>query len=97
MSHRPEPRALLRPTPAGRSLLTVSWLLSRPVVIVYGVAEFALTFVASLNPFHRFMLNMPDARCRTSIAAGPHSAPGSRLFAGRLKGPSVSFDSLPSE
>src|SRR5258708_8700525 len=55
-SHLAAPRALLRPTPNGRSLMTLSPLLSKPVVMLYGSADVPLTMSEAENPFFSFRL-----------------------------------------
>src|SRR5215470_14220967 len=89
-SHCPAPRALLRVTPAGRSLLTVSLLSSRPVVMLYGRPELALKIELRPSDFVSLKFVRMLKRWRVSCSDGPRSPRRSKLFAGRLNGPSVS-------
>src|SRR5262245_59515639 len=90
ISHCPTPRALLRAPPAGRSLLTVSLLSSRPVVMLYGRPELELKIVLRLIDFVSLKFVRMLKRWRVSCSDGPRSPRRSKLFAGRLKAPSVS-------
>src|SRR5262249_34936525 len=89
-SHWPAPRALLRVTPGGRSLLTVSWLSSRPVVMLYGRAELALKIALRPKLLGSLKFVRMLKRWRVSCSDGPRSPRRSKLFAGRLNAPSVS-------
>src|SRR5437764_9139236 len=72
-SHCAAPRPLLRRPPAGRSLLTLSLLLSNPVVMLKGGAELARNIAPSLKPAIRFVFNNTNNRWRTSSDEGPLS------------------------
>src|SRR6185295_3185301 len=62
ISQRVAPRALLRPVPAGRSLMTLSPLLSKPVVMLYGSAEFALMMLETEKPLINFLLKNAEKK-----------------------------------
>src|SRR6478735_12735802 len=87
--HCDAPRALLRVTPAERSLNTVSPLLSRPVMMLYGSAEAPCMFKPSRTPLLSGVLKLMNSRCRTSCADGPQSASGLLLSAGNAVGESA--------
>lgn len=91
ISQRPAPRALFRPTPSGRSLITVSPLLSKPVVMLYGSADVALRIAEIANPLINLLLKNAFSRCLKSLDEGPRSARRFELFEGRLNGPSASL------
>src|SRR6187402_2812549 len=80
--HCVAPRAELRSTPAARSLNTVSPLVSRPVVMLYGSADEPCTFRPRRTPLPSGVLKLRKMRCRTSCAEGPQSASGFKLFDG---------------
>src|SRR6185503_7485685 len=90
------PRAVLRPMPAGRSLVSPSRLASRPVVIVYGDADCARRLASKRNPAHRLLLTDPCSRCRLSRRDGPPPPNRSKLSGGRLSAPSLSSKASPS-
>src|SRR5262245_65894011 len=90
ISHCPTPRALLRVTPAGRSLLTVSLLLSRPVVMLYGRPVLVLNIVLRPKRFASLKFVRTLKRWRVSWSDGPRSPRRSKLVAGRLNALSVS-------
>src|SRR6185369_1470677 len=56
ISQRDAPRALLRPKPIGRSLITVSPLLSKPVVMLYGSADVAWKTLEIVKPIGKRLL-----------------------------------------
>ena len=85
------PRALLRPTPAGRSLLTPSRLSSWPVVMVYGEADEATAVTLARIAAGSVMVVIPLKRWRTSWDAGPHSLSRFRLLAGSCSALSALF------
>ena len=74
--HCDAPRALLRPTPAGRSLNTVSPLSSRPVVMLYGGADENCACMLARTPCGSGVLNMKNTRWRMSLRRpGPSRHP----------------------
>src|SRR6185503_13919772 len=87
--HCEAPRALLRPTPAGRSLNNVSPLLSRPVVMLYGSADEPCTFNPIRTPLASGVLKLKKMRWRTSCADGPQSESGFVLSDGSAVGKSA--------
>ena len=60
--HCDAPRTLLRPTPVGRSLKTVSPLSSTPVVIVYGGADEYCACMLARTPSPSGVLAMKKTR-----------------------------------
>src|SRR5262245_10935532 len=90
ISHCPAPRALLRPTPAGRSLTERSLLSSKPVVTLYGRPALALKIELRLSDFVSLTLVRMLKRWRVSWRDGPRSPRRSTLSAGRLDAPSGS-------
>src|SRR5215813_9122365 len=89
-SHCPALRALLRPTPTGRSLTDRSLLSSKPVVTLYGRPEFALKIELRLRDFVSLKFVRMLKRWRVSCIDGPRSPRRSKLSVGRLNAPSVS-------
>src|SRR5262249_58707711 len=84
------PRAVLRPTPSGRSLNTRSRLVSTPVRIVYGCALDVLKLMFAVRFLSWLLLQFTLNRRRMSNAAGPQSSIR-RPVAGMANGPSVSL------
>src|SRR5690606_2621996 len=89
--HCDAPRALLRPTPNGRSLNTVSPLSATPVVMLYGGADEYWAWMLPRNENGNGVASMANTRCLMSIADGPQSASGLVLSAGSASGESVWF------
>src|SRR5262245_66425359 len=75
-SYCPAPRTLLRPTPAGRSLTIVSPLSSRPVVMLYGLAELALKIEVRLTDLQSLKFARMLKRWRVYGNDGPRSPRG---------------------
>jgi hypothetical protein len=75
-------RPVLRPTPAGRSLVVVSLLLSLPVTMLNGAPDaYDITYPNWKPPRARRTAPAPSpsdplttSRCRWSLSAGPLSA-----------------------
>src|SRR3954469_16534491 len=86
--HWPLPRAVLRPTPSGRSVNSRSRFVSKPVRIVKGGAEPALMLTLAFRLRSCWLLHPRLKRRRMSPADGPQSS-SMRPVAGRLNAPSV--------
>src|SRR5690606_32449568 len=87
----PHARALLRPTPSGRSFTFVSLLRSVPVTGVNGGADAAVNTYDRLSGASGAAIEsrptkpLRTSRCRTSLSDGPQSARTSKLSWGELK------------